>query len=337
MIPIKKLDRNAIIPIYEQIKNDFIFAVENKKLKVGDSIPSIHKLCEIYGLSPGTVIRAYEELKEEGIFSSKQGKGFFISSVKLEKKLKVFLLFDRMNSYKEILYESFTQYLDNEIEVNVLFHHYEKKRFDKLIRENLGKYTHYVIMPHFNQDVSKILQKIPKHKLILIDNRVNKLGKDINAVYQDFKKDIYSALKANIESLKKYNKVWLSLSKSKFQFVPSGCIEGFQDLCSEFGLNAEVTSNLQFKQINHNEVYIIFSDSELIKTIKFIDQKGWVLGKDIGVISYDDTPMKEILHGGISVLTTDFKQMGLTSAKMVNKEISGHIPNPFKLIRRSSF
>jgi DNA-binding LacI/PurR family transcriptional regulator len=50
-------------------------------------------------------------------------------------------------------------------------------------------------------------------------------------------------------------------------------------------------------------------------------KKGYQLGKDFGVISYNDTPMKEIVEGGVTVISTDFNKMGELAAKFViNKQ-----------------
>lgn len=80
----------------------------------------------------------------------------------------------------------------------------------------------------------------------------------------------------------------------------------------------------------------IYSDMELVSLIKEIESRNWVSGKDIGIISYDETPMKEILHGGISVLSTDFIQMGTVAASFINGEPFRQQANPFRLNLRSS-
>jgi DNA-binding LacI/PurR family transcriptional regulator len=68
--------------------------------------------------------------------------------------------------------------------------------------------------------------------------------------------------------------------------------------------------------------------------IKQIREYEFQLGKEIGVISYNDTPLKELL--GITVISTDLKMMGETAAKMIlNKQI-GKVKNPFNFIDRDS-
>ena len=116
-----KIDQKSMVPVYKQIVQNIQDGIKDKKISVGMKMPSIHKIGNEFGLSPGTVIRAYDQLREMGIVSSQQGKGYYISNVEVQEKTKVFLLFDRMNAYKEILYDAILQNLDSAIEVDVFF------------------------------------------------------------------------------------------------------------------------------------------------------------------------------------------------------------------------
>jgi DNA-binding transcriptional regulator YhcF (GntR family) len=333
---IEKPNKQSIRPIYQQIKENIIFAVEAGKLKTGEHIPSIHKICSEFGLSPGTVIRAYEELREMGMISSKQGKGYFISDTRYQRKTRVFLLFDRMNAYKEILYDAILQSLGPGIEVDVFFHHYDLKRFDKLIRENLGKYSYYVVLPHFNQDVSKALSRIPEKKLIILDKSVEGLKGKYAAIYQDFENDVYNGLKSQLERISRYKRMVFSSSKSSFQFVPDGCIKGFTRFCTEFHISFETVNRFHPETLQQGTACFLYSDSELISLIKECENRKWFPGREIGIVSYDETPMKEILAGGISVLTTDFIQMGTKAAAFINGQPFCKEANPSRFILRSS-
>ncbi len=334
---IKTPDKQSIKPIYTQIKDDFLTAIENGQLKVGDNIPSINKLCNEFELAPGTVIHAFEELREMGVLSSKQGKGFFIASTDFDQKTKIFLLFDKMTSFKEILYESFREEFDEETDIQVFFHHYDLKRFEKLIRENLGRFSHYVLMPHLQGNIQKIIARIPEKKIVFIDNLPGDLKTAAKAVYQDFFNDIYNAMGEKTDELRKYNSLNLSLSQSLFQFVPDGIRKGFSAFCETNNLDFEIIKSITEQNLKRNELYIIFDDGELVKTLKMIEKRNWKLKDDIGIISFDDAPMKELLAGGISVLSTDFVLMGKTAAEMVKGNADGQIANPFGLIYRNSF
>lgn len=331
-----EINSKSMVPVYKQIIQSVSAGIEQKKITIGMKMPSIHKIREEYGLAPGTIIRAYEELREMGILSSHQGKGYYISGILVNQKTKVFLLFDRMNAYKEILYDSILQNLKPDIEVDVFFHHYDLKRFEKLIRENTGKYTYYAVMPHFNQDVSKILSRIPERKLIILDKSVPELSGKFAAIFQDFENDIYNGLKTQVQKIRDYKRFVFSSSTSPFQFVPDGCMVGFKRFCSEVNLPFEIVKKLNLSEIQHGTIYLVYSDMELISLIKEIENRNWIPGKDIGIISYDETPMKGILAGGISVLSTDFEKMGKTTASFINGESFNQLANSFQLILRNS-
>ena len=330
------IDTKSITPVYKQIIQNVLDGIEQKKIVVGTKMPSIHKVREEFGLAPGTIIRSYEELRGMGILSSHQGKGYYISSINLKQNTRVFLLFDRMNSYKEVLYDSILQNLKPEIELDVFFHHYDIKRFEKLIRENLSRYNLFAILPHFNEDVSKILSKIPEHKLIVIDKSVPDLKGKYAAVYQEFEEDVYNGLKDQIKKISQYKQIVFSSSESPFQFVPEGCIKGFKRFCNEINIPYEIVRKLDLFKLQPGTIYLVYSDMELISLLKEIDSRKWSPGKEIGIISYDETPMKEILQGGISVLSTDFKQMGRQTAAFINGGSFKQEANPSRLILRNS-
>ncbi len=331
-----QIEPKSMIPVYKQIVANVLDGIVQQKISVGMKMPSIHKIREEFGLAPGTIIRAYEELREMGIISSQQGKGYYISSIQVQEKTKVFLLFDRMNAYKEILYDAILHHLNPGIEVDVFFHHYDIKRFEKLIRENLGKYSFYAVMPHFNEDVSKILAKIPERKLIVLDKSVAGLKGKYAAVYQDFEDDIYHGLISQRNRISKYKRFVLSSSDSPFQFIPEGCIKGFKRFCDEIKISYEIVRKLDESKVQPQTIYLVYSDMELISLIKEVESKKWLSGTDVGIISYDETPMKEILHGGISVLTTDFREMGKMAASFINGEPFRQVSNSFQFILRNS-
>lgn len=336
MIEKIKIDADNIAPKFIQIEKSILRGIEKGDIQIGEQLPSINSICQEFSISPGTVAKAYENLKNRGIIASHQGKGFYIASTAVERKRKIFLLFDRLNAYKEILYYNLIENLGNNSEVEVFFHHYNFSRFESLIKQAFGNYSHYVVMPHFNKDIIPVLKKIPSEKLYLLDNTVKGLKDKFSAVYQDFEKDVYSSLKYGLKRINKYQRINLVQSNSKFQFIPRGIIKGFNKFCEEYSLPHTLVKGFDLKRLHKNEVYVIFPDNELIASLKYIREKEWKLGNDIGIISYDDTPMKEILFGGITTISTDFKQMGETLSKLIVEEKTEQIANPAGLIVRES-
>ncbi|HBL78044.1 MAG: hypothetical protein A2W90_08960 [Bacteroidetes bacterium GWF2_42_66] len=334
---IEPLNATSQLPVYRQVMNSVVDAIRNKQLKKGDRLPSINEFSREMSIAQGTVLKAYAELKKDGIIDSQQGKGFFVASENTQRSLNIFLLVDTLNQYKEVLYNSFIEALDPQTTIDIYFHHYNIKRFEKLIVENLGYYNYYVIMPHFNEDVSGILRQIPSDRLILIDNEVHNLRGNYAAVYQNFKDDIYQSLKTGFPVLKKYDFLNLVLPKNhRFEFVPDDLISGFKKFCSDYKIKFKVYDFLDVKKIVIGNAYLFTDDFDLVTALKYVNLQNWELGKDVGLICYDDTLVKEILAGGITVISTDFKQMGITAADFIKGNKRGKIENPCTFIIRKS-
>lgn len=83
--------RNTIeegnVPLYQQLKNILKGQMLSGVLKPGDQIPSESELCRIYGVSRITVRQAVRSLVDEGFLYRKQGKGTFVASPKLRRRL----------------------------------------------------------------------------------------------------------------------------------------------------------------------------------------------------------------------------------------------------------
>ena len=67
-------------PIYEQIERQMKDAILRGDLAVGEALPSIRVLAADLKISVITVKRAYEDLEQEGMIYSVQGKGFYVDS-----------------------------------------------------------------------------------------------------------------------------------------------------------------------------------------------------------------------------------------------------------------
>ena len=89
-------------------------------------------------------------------------------------------------------------------------------------------------------------------------------------------------------------------------------------------------------RIQAKEAYIVIEESDLSNLIKKSRAQHLQIGKDVGIISYNDSPLKEILLDGITVVTTDHTRMGETAARLILENSKEKIKNPFVLIRRGS-
>ena len=72
----------------------------------------------------------------------------------------------------------------------------------------------------------------------------------------------------------------------------------------------------------------MLDDKSLLRIIKKMKSQNMTLVNDIGVISYNDTLLKEIVEGGITTITTDFNEMGKRLAKMILNKEQDKVENP---------
>ncbi|WP_298533764.1 GntR family transcriptional regulator [uncultured Algibacter sp.] len=320
------------IPKYKQIISSIEEAIKSGTIKKGDQIPSINNVKDNFKLSRDTVLMAFNELKNRGIIKSVVGKGYYVASEAIEVQQKIFLLFDELNSFKEDLYNSFLEHLGDNIQVDIYFHHFNEHSFGKLIHENTGDYNSYIIMPANLTNTGRVIGTLPSDKVYILDQLHHDL-QDYPAIYQNFEKAIFDNLNKVLYLIKKYNKLILVFSEEK---QPRAMREGFVNFCNQHNLSFEILPSLKDKSLEKGELYITPDDKSLLRIIKRLKNQQFTLAKDIGVISYNDTLLKEIVEGGITTISTDFNKMGQRLAKMILNKEKLKVENPNKLIIRNS-
>jgi len=82
------LDRRSGIPLYHQIQQRLMNQIKSGTLKPGMPLPSIQQIAAQMGVSQMTVRQAVRALCELGVIYSRQGKGTFISGIKLERDFR---------------------------------------------------------------------------------------------------------------------------------------------------------------------------------------------------------------------------------------------------------
>jgi DNA-binding transcriptional regulator YhcF (GntR family) len=325
-------------PKYIQIIKSLLLAISKGKLKRGDKIPSINQLSEEYLLSRDTVEKAYKHLIKDGVLISVRGKGYFINRVDIDNTSRILLVFNKISNYKKQIYNAFVECMGRNVLVDLHIHHSNINIFRNLIQNSLGEYDYYVIMPHFYEkadEAVEVLQLIPPEKLILLDKDMDLQSKKHSAVFQNFEKDIVSALNEAADLLKVYEK--LILIFPTMILYPKEIIKGFRLFCIQHHFEHEIIYDFhENSQVIKNAAYVVIEENDLVNLIKECRIQQLVIGKDIGIISYNETPLKEILLDGITTISTDHELMGRTAAQLINEGRQALIKNPFTLIRRKS-
>lgn len=326
------IQNNKGIPKYQQIITSIEIALQHELLQKGDRLPSVNKVRLEFSLSRDTVLLAYDELKKRGIIYAIPGKGYYVKSVEISIKQKIFLLFDELNIFKEDLYNSFLENIGTTAQVDIFFHHFNVPVFQKLIHDSNGNYTKYIIMPTNLEEAASIIKTLPVQDVYILD-QTNPELLNYPAVYQNFVKDIYEGLLKGKAKLNKYKKLIMIFPGFR---EPLGMKIGFEKFCNDHAFEYEIITEFKNREITKGEVYIIPSDRDLVSVIEKAKLQNLQLGNDYGIISYNETPLKKVVENGITTISTHFEMMGQLLAQMILKGKKEQIENKSDLILRNS-
>lgn len=321
---------------YLQLVDYINSLIEDGTLQIGDQMPSLNQLQTHLHMSKETLLKGVNYLLEKGVVEAVYRKGYFVRKVSIDHSYRVFLLLDKMNMMREQIYRSIFDTLKDVGDIDVYFHHHNSKVFEKLIKENVGNYTHYIIATFLKEDVTDVLNLIPAEKRIIVDYNQQGLSGNYSCIYQDYGYDIYSSLLKLQDRLSNYKKLILIARPEAIH--AQQVIDGFLHYCAKSELPFSIESTIDEKNFCEGNAYITFSryDTDDVTLIKLAQKKGYTLGREIGLISYNDSAVKEILEGGITVISTDFEAMGRAAATVVLDKNTIYQRNPTQVIVRHS-
>ncbi|MFC0181289.1 regulatory protein, gntR family [Pseudarcicella hirudinis] len=333
-----KVDEISVTPKYLQLIHSTLKGIERGQIKLNDRLPSINEVSFELDVSRDTVEKSYKHLKHIGILESVPSKGYFIKNTEFEKPLKVFLLFNKLSVHKKIIYDSFVSQLGEQVVIDFYIYNNDFGLFKKLIHSKKEEdYSHFVIIPHFLNDggkVNEVISAIPKDKLVLLDKLVQGVKGEYAAVYENFEKDIYEALCQVLERLCNYNTLKILFPKNSY--YPEEILNGFLNFCNDYAFEYKVVHDINCEEIKPGEVYISLMEDDLVVLMKSILSQNLKVGQEVGVISYNETPLKEIILDGITTISTNFCEMGTMAAQLIQQNVKKHVENRFEVTLRNS-
>lgn len=340
-----KINEASRVPKYKQIVDSIIDGINCGYLLMEDQIPSINALSERFNLSRDTVDKAYRLLKKQNVIVSVKGKGFYVSKTNLSVKVNVLFLINKLSTYKMRIYNAFVETLGRNAKVDLDIYHCEPDVFLNILNKKKNGYNYYVIMPHFRNEslqhigctdeILKAIHALPHEKLIIMDRNLESFSNEVGRVYQDFTNDIYTALNTGIDQLRKYKKIILVYPSKAVYPYPMGIVKGFRRFCVKNQLDYEILDKIyEGMELQLGDLYVIITEEDLVNLVLQTRERHYKLGEDIGIISYNDTPLKALL--GITVISTDFQKMGREAAKMILNNKRTTVKNDFNFINRFS-
>ncbi|MBR2025948.1 MAG: GntR family transcriptional regulator [Alistipes sp.] len=335
---------NAHTPIYKQLISEIERKIDNGELREGDCLPSMSELSTMLDISKETVKKVYSILRERGLVESLHGKGFFVTQWRESRRLRIFVLFDKLSQYKQVLYDAFAERIGDRAEMTMYIYNQDISTFEEFIDNALDRYDYYIVTPHLPLDpvmqarALKALKRIPNRKLIMLDHWMRSLQGHYGAVYQDMANDIYGGLSEALNDLRKYDKLHVvTLSNSLYGSLITAGVERFS---TDKNIDVEFHYEINAEMLKKGGVYLLLNGQlgfGLVEIARYAKASGLAIGSDIGIISYNDSYLSEVILGGLTTVSTDFAQMGKLAAEMVISRNLEKIKCDFRITRRNTF
>jgi DNA-binding transcriptional regulator YhcF (GntR family) len=318
---------------HEQFVQGIINAVDNKVVNVGDLLPSVNNLMKELGFARETIMRGYKDLIKRGIVESQNRMGFFIASADTGQSLRVALVLYAFDTFQETFYKTFKKCLGGDVHLDVFFHHNNIDILETLIGNIRGKYGIYVVAPIPNPRTKDILKNIPPNKFLMIDRR-EMLDGDVSYVTQEFEESTYKVFCELKDVIASYDEMVFYYRPSTD--TPIEILRAFKKFIKETGIKSVIKTEYIPGTIEKGKVYFTINNTELWAMLKDCKLNELRPGVDLGILSHNDDMVKEIISGGITTYSTDFKLMAEKAASFVlsGKMIKEIIPTV--LIRRNS-
>lgn len=324
----------TLLSRYEQIVQGVIDAIDQQILTVGDLLPSVNTMVAQLNYARKTVVRAYNELKRRGLVESRKRLGYFVRSQAIQQSLNVMLLLTAFDHYHEQLYNSLLDELHGrDIFVDVFFHHCNPQLFQSICLDHQDKYGRLVVTPFKHRLVGETLRQIDPQKLLLV-TRPDFRHLARAYVVQEFASAVEQGLMKLKTHLNKYRTIYLVFSKLRKH--PKEIVGAFEKTCTTLGLKHAVLEGVTRHPPKSDEAYFVIDDKDLIRLVKACKDQQLALGRDVGILSYNETDLKEIIGNGITTLSVDFATMGRSIGRLVKEQKSERITLPTTIIDRRS-
>ncbi|MNL07097.1 DNA-binding transcriptional repressor EbgR [compost metagenome] len=128
----------------------------------------------------------------------------------------------------------------------------------------------------------------------------------------------------------------LKLVFPDYSDFPKAIIKGFYKFCQQYAFEHELVSELNKEKITVGTCYINIIEDDLVKLLNKVLQKKLIIGQDVGIISYNETPLKKFILNGITTISTDFEMMGRMAADLIKNKSKERVEVPFHIKIRAS-
>ena len=310
-----EIKRLAELPSYskhDRLVQGIINAIEEKVLVTDEMLPSINTMIRELSFSRDTVVKGYQELINRGLVGSTRGRGYYITNGNTEQTLQVALLMYNMDTFEEQFYRSFRAELGPNVHLNVYFHHGNIEIFETILTQIKGKYGMFVVAPIPHPRTRALLEAIPRHRFLMVD-RFEPITGEFNHITQEFEQASYKTFMELAPLIRQFDEMIFYHAADSLD--PKEIVVAFKRFLKAGKVKGKVLPEFKPGTLEKGKVYFTLDNFALFAMLKECKARKLKPGKDIGFLSHNDEPAKELI--GITTYSADFSMMGKKAGQFV--------------------
>ena len=123
-----RIDNASDRPVYQQIIDRVKRDIALGRLTKDEKLPTVRQLAKQIALNPNTVAKAYRQLEQEGIITTKPGAGAFVANLdsNLSRAVRKKIISDQL---ERIVVEAFHMQLDRQMLMELFNNIVDKFKF----------------------------------------------------------------------------------------------------------------------------------------------------------------------------------------------------------------
>mgnify|MGYP001037731831 CR=1 FL=1 len=244
---------------------------------------------------------------------------------------KVLFIFELFEDYNQPLVDAVINELAHQnitLRVMVL-QGFGTRDFGQFMSKSLSVYDYFIFWPpvkNNNKSYISCLNQIPADKMLLLNNRVKGLKRNINSITRFEKKYLSEFLKKIPVNLNLYNTIVLLLDAPK-----PPMLKDIEVLLNEKGVDFYSKKSNEVK-IQDNTLYLVYSEDELFALAKTLEKSNELDKLKNCNIALTYSPYHDLLIGGLGTFTIDEDKTAKLIKEVILNRLQGNKEIPYKFI-----
>lgn len=332
-------------PKYRQIKEYLINLIESSELTRGNRIPSENELSEKFHISRHTVRRAISELVNEGVLTTTQGKGTFVSNGPRNGRQN--LIIGVITTYiGDYIFPSIIRGIDqvlSENSCNIVLgctnNQFDKERqcLENFLNQDIRGLIAETTKSALPNPNIELYEEFKKRNIPVLFMHGSYKGFTASSIYEDDEEAGYIAAKHLIElghrRIAGIFKIDDIQGHARF--------EGFCRAHREYGLGINDkrimwfdTDDMDYKFIRQQSgvitdfltdctALVCYNEQISLKVIDIIREKGFTIPERLSLVSFDDSDLAVVSEVKLTTVAHPKEKLGIEAAKLMLKMIDG--------------